>query len=342
MKDNFLIVYVIFSSYVRIKRVNINRIALEQLILRQSHSNHSMKILSKFILFFLFPFLQVHAQVNTFFTNTTKMRTMTERWELDTTAIRGTFLITPYKPIYILPFRYTDMPNETPHSGNNDPAYQAPPGTDFNNIESKFQLSFKTKIVQGMFGNRVDLWAAYTQVSHWQLYNNELSRPFREINYEPEIILNVPLNFKIFGFRARMAGVAFNHQSNGKSLPFSRSWNRIIFHAGFDRKDWSVYFRPWLRLSDTKDDNPDISKYIGRGDLNVIYTRNGSVYSLIASHNLDVGSKIRGNLTFSWSYPIKGNLKAYLQASHGYGETLIDYNYRQTTVGLGISLAEWL
>ena len=86
----------------------------------------------------------------------------------------------------------------------------------------------------------------------------------------------------------------------------------------------------------------DITKYIGRGDVNVIYTRNGSVYSLIASHNLDVGSNIRGNLTFSWSYPIKGNLKGYLQASHGYGETLIDYNYRQTTVGIGISLVEWL
>ena len=28
---------------------------------------------------------------------------MTERWELDSTSARGTFLITPYKPIYILP-----------------------------------------------------------------------------------------------------------------------------------------------------------------------------------------------------------------------------------------------
>ena len=303
-----------------------------------------MKISLKicFVTFFFLVFFIGSAQVNTFLTNTTKMRTMTERWELDTTAIRGTFLLTPYRPIYILPFRYSDLPNEAPYSGNGNPEYVTPPGTNFNNIESKFQISFKTKIFQGLFWNKVDLWGAYTQVSHWQLYNNKMSRPFREINYEPEIILNAPLNFKIFGFRARMAGVTFNHQSNGKSLPFSRSWNRIIFHAGFDRKDWSVYIRPWLRLTDTKDDNPDITKYIGRGDVNVIYTKNGSVYSLIASHNLDVGSKIRGNLTFSWSYPIKGNLKGYLQASHGYGETLIDYNYRQTTVGIGISLVEWL
>ena len=187
--------------------------------------------------------ISAHAQIDKFFGNKTKMRTMTERWELDTTAIRGTFLITPYKPIYILPFRYSDDPNETPYSGNGKAEYVTPPGTNFNNIEAKFQLSFKTKLLQGIFWNRVDLWAAYTQISHWQIYNNELSRPFREINYEPELILNVPLNFKVFGFRARMAGVAFNHQSNGKSLPFSRSWNRIIFHAGFERKDWSVYVR---------------------------------------------------------------------------------------------------
>jgi phospholipase A1/A2 len=294
------------------------------------------------ILLFLLCFSVSQAQINKFFENKARMRTMTERWELDTTVTRTTFVISPYKPIYLLPIRWSDNPNEEPYSGNGDPEYIVPPGTDYNNIETKFQISFKTKLLQGIFWNRVDVWGAYTQVAHWQIYNNALSRPFREINYEPELILNMPLNFKAFGFRARMVGVAFNHQSNGKELPFSRSWNRIIFHIGLERKSWTVYFRPWLRLSDTKDDNPDITKYIGRTDLNVIYTHKGSVFSLIGSHNLELKAKIRGNLTFSWSYPIKGNLKGYLQASHGFGETLIDYNHRQTTVGIGVSLVEWL
>lgn len=286
--------------------------------------------------------ITISAQVKALFNNTTQLRNMVERWELDTTSVRGTFLITPYKPIFVLPVRWSSLPNEQPYSGNGKSDYVSEPGTNYNNIETKFQLSFKTKVLQGVLWGRADLWVAYTQKSHWQLYNNSLSRPFREINYEPEIILNFPTNFKFLGIKARMFGLAFNHESNGKSLPFSRSWNRIIFHAGFEKDNWSFFIRPWLRLKDTKDDNPDITKYIGRGDINIIYTRNGNVFSFIGSHNLSFGSTLRGNGTFSWSYPIQGNLKGCLQISHGFGETLIDYNNVQTTIGIGVSLIEWL
>jgi len=294
-----------------------------------------------YLLILLFPIISL-AQVQALFNSKTQLRNMTERWELDSTAARGTFLITPYKQIYVLPIRWTSAPNEQPFSGNSSPELIVPEDSDYNNIEVKFQLSFKTKILQGIFWNHADVWVAYTQKSHWQLYNSGLSRPFREINYEPEIILNVPLRFSLLGFKGRMAGVAFNHESNGKSNPYSRSWNRIVFHAGFERNNWSVFIRPWLRLRAEDDDNPDISKYIGRGDVNVIYTRNGQVFSLIGSHNLDLANKIRGNATFSWSYPIQGNFKGYFQVTQGYGESLIDYNHNQTTVGIGVSLIEWL
>jgi phospholipase A1 len=61
-----------------------------------------------------------------------------------------------------------------------------------------------------------------------------------------------------------------------------------------------------------KEDNPDISEYVGRGDLNVIYAKNGNILSFIGSHSLNFNSKARGNASFSWSYPIKNNLKGYL------------------------------
>lgn len=292
------------------------------------------------MLFLLFYVSAINAQQDPLF-NGAKNKSMSERWELDSTSKKSTFIITPYKPVFVLPFKWSAHPNERPYSGNGNPDYVAPEGTNFNNIEAKFQLSFKVKILRVLW-HKADLWVAYTQKAHWQIYNNALSRPFREINYEPEVILNFPTNFNILGVKARMFGIAFNHESNGKSLPFSRSWNRIIFHAGFEKDNWSMYLRPWLRLRATKDDNPDITRYIGNGEINVIYTHGGSVFSFIGSNNLDFGKKLRGNANFSWSYPIQGNLKGYLQVTHGFGETLIDYNNVQTTIGIGISLVEWL
>lgn len=294
-----------------------------------------------FLLIGLFSCLSF-GQKTSLFQKTDPFRTMSERWELDSIHQRGTFLLSPYKPIFVLPVRWSSKPNEQPFSGNGNPNYVAEPGVDYNNIEAKLQLSFKAKVLEGIFWGKGDLWIAYTQKSHWQLYNATMSRPFREINYEPEVILNFPVNFEFLGIKTRMLGVAFNHESNGKSLPFSRSWNRIIFHAGFERGDWTVYIRPWLRLRQEADENPDINDYIGRAELNVIYTHNNNVFSFIGSHNLHFTETLRGGGTFSWSYPIQGNLKAQLQISHGFGEALIDYNNVQTTVGVGICLVEWL
>ena len=285
----------------------------------------------------------VNAQIQALNDVVVKPRNLTQRWQLDSTLDRGTFLLTPYKPIYILLGKYSSNPNEQPFSENNSPEYIVPEGLNYDNIELKFQLSFKTKVLQSFLWGSADLWVAYTQKSFWQIYNEASSRPFREINYEPELILNFPVNFKLFGFKTRMVGIAFNHLSNGKSDPFSRSLNRVIVHAGMERKNWTVYLRGWYGLSDSNSsDNPDISDYTGRGDLNVIYEKNGNVISFIGGYNMNFNSDPRGNAELTWSYPIKNNLKAYFQVSHGYGESLIDYNHLQTTVGVGISLVEWL
>lgn len=301
-----------------------------------------MDLTTKWSALFLLFFYISNAQIQALNSDKAKPKNMTQRWELDTTAARGTFLITPYKPIYILLGKYSSNPNEKPHSENNAPEYIVPENLNYDNMELKFQLSFKTKVLQSFLWGRADLWVAYTQKSFWQIYNVKLSRPFRETNYEPEVILNFPVKVRFLGFKTRMVGIAYNHQSNGKSDPFSRSLNRFIVHAGFERKNWTVYLRSWYGMSDYGGDNPDISNYLGRGDINVIYTKNGNVFSFIGGYNMNFNSNPRGISEFSWSYPIKNNLKAYFQVSHGYGESLIDYNHLQTTVGVGISLIEWL
>lgn len=300
-----------------------------------------MKLFFLNICWFLFSFLNLNAQVQALFNDKVEIKSMVARWELDSTSARGTFLLTPYKSIYILPFVWSTNPNTQPYSGNNLPEYKAQNEIPYDGIEAKFQLSFKTKILQSFLWGHADLWLAYTQISHWQIYNEDLSRPFREVNYEPEFILDFPVKFKFLSFNTRMIGISLNHKSNGKSVPLSRSWNRVIFIAGLERKNWNIYIRPWYVIPDSEGDNPDISDYIGNGDLNVVYTKNRSVYNFIGSTNFNFDGNIRGYASFSWAYPIKGNLKGYLQVNHGYGNTLIDYNHSQTTIGVGVSLIEW-
>ena len=263
------------------------------------------------------------------------------RWELTRKAKLGTFGLRAYKPLYLLPGVYTDEPNQFPSSPAPGHAVETSEGQD--NLEAKFQISFKTKVAQEIFGQRGDLWFGYTQSSRWQVYNSEDSRPFRETNYEPELMLVFNTRYRLFGVDGRLVGVSLNHQSNGKDIPYSRGWNRIIGMVGFERQAWTLFVRPWWRLPEvaSDDDNPDIEEYVGRGDLLLVRRLRDHEISLMARHSLRGGGSSHGALELGWVFPIYGDLKGYLQLFHGYGESLIDYNASSTRIGLGISLLEW-
>ena len=265
--------------------------------------------------------------------------TMAERWELGEENHKGFFLITPYKPVYVTAGRWSSNPNTKPTSEN--PAYTLPFKVDYNNYEAKFQFSFKTKVARKIFWGHGDLWVAYTQKAHWQVYNKKLSRPFRELNYEPEIILNFATNYKVGGLKGSMIGVALTHQSNGRTLPLSRSWNRIIFHAGFENKHWQIMLRPWIRLHDDIDENPAIADFTGRAEAVVVRNINKHQLSAVMAHSLRFENGGRGSIQLNWVLPVINNLRCMLQVSEGYGETLQDYNHRQTTVGLSVALVDW-
>ena len=158
---------------------------------------------------------------------------------------------------------------------------------------------------------------------------------------EPELILNFPINIEVLGFRARTLGAAFNHQSNGRSLPRSRSWNRVMFHMALERPHWMMVVRPWIRIPDAEDENPLITDYIGRGELTLAYSPGKHQFYLLATHPLRLNLLTRGSTQFNWIFPVKGQFRMHVQGSTGYGETLIDYNHRQTTFGLGVSFIDW-
>ncbi|CAB1212589.1 phospholipase A [Acinetobacter bouvetii] len=263
------------------------------------------------------------------------------RWELSQESKLGTWNIRSYQPVYLLPAFWTSDKNEFPHSPN--PNNTVAQDQNLKSMESKFQLSLKTKAVENLFGDNGDVWLGYTQSSRWQVYNEKESRPFRETNYEPEASLVFRTNYEILGLNARLLGMTFNHQSNGRADPLSRSWNRIIFNIGLERDNFALMLRPWYRLEENaKDDNnPDIEDYVGRGDLTAFYRWNDNDFSLMLRHSLKGGSDAHGAAQFDWTFPISGKLRGHFQLFDGYGESLIDYNHRATYVGLGVSLMNW-
>lgn len=264
---------------------------------------------------------------------------MIEAWDLDPEKPHAPFELRTYKPTYLMLGTTTDHINRQPSSANSANSVAAP--LDLQATEAQFQLSFKTKLIDGIFANNGSLWAGYTQSSRWQIYSGGISRPFRETNYEPEAMLVFRTPYSLGNWQWRMTAISLNHQSNGRSLPLSRSWNRLIAQFGIEHDDLSIQIRPWWRLpeSNRNDDNPGIENYIGRGEIIIAQRLGKHVLSLQARHSLRAAA--RGSLKLDWAVPLNGRLKAHLSIFSGYGESMIDYNHRQTMIGAGISLVDW-
>ena len=260
---------------------------------------------------------------------------LSERWELDPETKQGLWAVRPYKPMFVLPVRYSNNPNESPQSPTHPISASAP----LDHSEAEFQLSFKVKAGENLFGSDVDLWLAYTQQSQWQVYNSGISRPFRETDYEPEMFLSLPTSYDLLGLTGRFVNLGLVHQSNGRADPLSRSWNRVYAQAGFERGDFALLVRPWYRLKEDKsdDDNPNIEHYMGYGDVTAIYKWGRQEFSLLGRYSGSAGAA-----QATWSFPLQGRLRGYVKAFTGYGETLIDYNWNQTTIGIGVLLADWM
>ena len=153
----------------------------------------------------------------------------------------------------------------------------------------------------------------------------------------------IPTKYRFLGLDGVFTGIGINHQSNGRSNPLSRSWNRVILQLGLETTSWSIVLRPWLRLQEDaiEDNNPDIEDYVGRAELLTAFSKGKHDVSITIRHSLRGGSNSRGAVNFNYAFNILDNLQLQAQVFHGYGESLIDYNHKQTTFGLGLSLLQW-
>ena len=256
-----------------------------------------------------------------------------------------------YKANYLL-LSYNSNVNDTPTS----PSRPNTSDRNLDNKDLKFQLSLKSELLHNIplirdlpYVTSSRLWGAYTQQSYWQIFDAEASRPLRENNYEPELILSLGIDNEVDGVKKdyipRMLNLGITHQSNGRSNPLSRSWNRVYLEGGFELTDRiSLLVRPWWRIPEDKsdDDNPDIEKYMGYGDMTVRWeTENrDTAVSLLLRNNLRSDNKGFAQIDFQQRVFNNPYLKLHVLASTGYGETLLDYNRSQNVLGFGISLGE--
>lgn len=237
--------------------------------------------------------------------------------------------IKPYKTSYLLPISsiFKDIENR-------------------DKFETKFQLSFQKPFIYNIFGLNEIISIAYTQTSWWQ--TSEDSTPFRETNYQPEIFITFPSFLENEYLKSYKIG--FLHESNGRAMPLSRSWNRVYLEADFKLDKLLVKPKIWYRIKERAkrsyddpkgDDNPSINDYIGNAEIMLIYPYGKNLFKLTARNNLHFDKTNKGSANFEWTFPLgNSGIYGYFQYFSGYGESLIDYDRYINRVGIGFAITK--
>ncbi|HEX5677776.1 MAG TPA: phospholipase A [Alcanivorax sp.] len=261
------------------------------------------------------------------------------RLALEQTSQENPFVITPHKRNYLMPYSHWSNPQ------SNDPD-QDDQNLDSNEV--KFQFSLKAPVYDD-FWDGSTLYMAFTGVFFWQAYNAEESRPFREINFTPEVFLAKPIDWQLGPVQSELLAFGFRHDSNGEDEPTSRSWNRLYLRHVSQIGSYYVSVMPWYRIPEEKkdfpldprgDNNPDIEKYMGNFQLEVARVFGNHVLELMVRNNLRSDNKGAGQINYS--FPINDRFKGLVQVFTGYGDSLINYDDYETRFSLGILLTDTL
>lgn len=249
------------------------------------------------------------------------------------------FVITPHRRNYLMPFSYWSNPQW------NDPSRK---GEALDSTEVKFQISLKAPLYDH-FWNGSTLYMAFTGDFYWQAYNHQESSPFREINYTPELFIAKPVDWYWGPVHTELLELGIRHDSNGRNVPASRSWNRVYIRHVSQIGPYYVSVMPWYRIPEARkpypsdpqgDDNPDIQKYMGHFEIEVARDFGNHVVELMLRNNLRAHNK--GAEQINFSFPINKRFKGLIQIFSGYGDSLINYNNYENRVSLGILLTDTL
>lgn len=262
------------------------------------------------------------------------------RLALENTTRGNPFVITPHRRNYLMPYSYWS--NRKWNDPDKDDSELQP-------NEVLFQLSLKAPIKEQVVDD-VTLWMAFTGTFFWQAYNEDESALFRETNYEPEIFLTKPVDWQFGAVDSELIALGFSHESNGRDVPVSRSWNRIFVNyvARTGSYYWSL--KPWYRIPESEkddpldtqgDDNPDIEKYMGNFELEIARPFGNHVLEIMVRNNLRRGEN-KGAGRLNYSFPLTKRFKGLVQLFTGYGDSLINYDDYENRFSFGILLTDSL
>jgi phospholipase A1 len=118
-----------------------------------------------------------------------------------------------------------------------------------------------------------------------------------------------------------------------------RSWNRVYVEAIASNHNLMLSVKPWYVFHDSTYNkfNPNMSSYLGYGEIALAYKFASQVFSL-QTHSLFEQGGRRATGIATYSFPLTRYLNGYIQAFSGYGQSLIEYNHRTNSVGVGIAL----
>jgi len=263
------------------------------------------------------------------------------RLDADRLLIAEQFSLLAHRPNYVLAavYNFKGWEKALLDSGVASQNYEN------DDVEAQFQVSIKVPLAVDLFGGRADIYAAYTNRSFWQAYNLDNSQPFRETNHEPELWMQFDNDWKVLGFTNSVNAFGYVHQSNGQRGDLSRGWDRLFANIVFSKNNLVMSFRPWIWLNknDDSSDNPDIDEYMGYGEFALGYEYNDNVFTAMFRNQLESDFD-RGAMQLTWSFPLfdYSFLKGYVHYFDGYGESLIDYNNKSQSLGIGINITDWL
>lgn len=235
----------------------------------------------------------------------------------------------------VAPQDETEPPAQPSALGFHEPMYFLVGGK--NPHSARFQISFRYRLFdrQSFIAETLPLvsglYFGYTQTSLWDLSSD--SKPFRDTSFRPSFFYQWRVTDPNKPSSLTLAG-GYEHESNGQDEEDSRSIDTLFLQADarYYFGDSPLYFgvnpKIWTYLD--KDDNPDIPRYRGYGQLGVRFGRDdGWLASALLRSGTNSGKR---STQIDLSYPIRRSIFSgvgafvHLQYFQGYGQTLLDYN----------------